>query len=81
MCISFNGIRSPLHQGLPLAFLGHFLGPPDVRGRLIAKPRCGIVPAKIAGSFTMAGLAVLTVMARQCQRTGICVLHIDAIAA
>ena len=41
----------------------------------------GIVPAKIAASFTMAELAVLTVVARQCQRTGVCTLHIDAIAA
>jgi hypothetical protein len=41
----------------------------------------GVVPAKIAASFTMAELAVLTVVARQCQRTGVCVLHIDAIAA
>jgi hypothetical protein len=41
----------------------------------------GVVPAKIAASFTMAELAVLTVVARQCQRTGVCTLHIDAIAA
>jgi hypothetical protein len=41
----------------------------------------GIVPAKIAASFTMAELAVLTVVARQCQRAGTCSLHIDAIAA
>jgi len=41
----------------------------------------GVVPAKIAASFTMAELAVLTVIARQCQRAGVCTLHIDAIAA
>ena len=41
----------------------------------------GVVPAKIAALFTMAELAVLTVVARQCQRTGVCTLHIDAIAA
>ena len=41
----------------------------------------GIVPAKIAASFTMAELAVLTVIGRQCQRAGVCTLHIDAIAA
>jgi len=41
----------------------------------------GIVPAKIAASFTMAELAVLTVIAGQCQRSGVCVLHVDAIAA
>ena len=34
----------------------------------------GVVPAKIAASFTMAELAVLTVVARQCQRTEACVL-------
>ena len=41
----------------------------------------GVVPAKIAASFTMAELAVLTVIARQCQRAGTCSLPIDAIAA
>jgi hypothetical protein len=41
----------------------------------------GVVPAKIAASFTMAELAVLTVVARQCQRSGTCSLHIDAISA
>ena len=41
----------------------------------------GVVPAKIAASFTMAELAVLTVIARQCQRAGVCTLHIDALAA
>src|SRR5271165_1369109 len=41
----------------------------------------GVVPAKIAASFTMAELAVLTVIARQCQRTGVCVLPVDAVAA
>ena len=41
----------------------------------------GVVPAKIAASFTMAELAVLTVIGRQCQRAGVCVLPVDAIAA
>jgi hypothetical protein len=41
----------------------------------------GVVPAKIAASFTMAELAVLTVIGRQCQRAGACVLPVDAIAA
>ena len=41
----------------------------------------GVVPAKIAATFTMAELAVLTVIARQCQRAGACILPIDAIAA
>jgi hypothetical protein len=34
----------------------------------------GVVPAKIAASFTMGELAVLTVIARQCQRAGVCIL-------
>ncbi len=41
----------------------------------------GVVPAKIAASFTLAEVAVLTVIARQCQRAGVCVLPVDAIAA
>jgi hypothetical protein len=41
----------------------------------------GAVPAKIAAAFTMAELAVLAVMGRQCRRGGTCSLHIDAIAA
>src|SRR5271155_2087282 len=41
----------------------------------------GVVPAKIAASFTMGELAVLTVVARQCQRAGVCILPVDAIAA
>jgi hypothetical protein len=35
----------------------------------------GVVPAKIAASFTMAESAVLTVVARRCQRTGLCTAH------
>jgi hypothetical protein len=41
----------------------------------------GVVPAKIAASFTTAELAVLTVIARQCQRGGACTLPVDARAA
>ncbi len=41
----------------------------------------GVVPAKIASSFTPGELAVLSVIGRQCQRAGTCSLHIDAIAA
>jgi hypothetical protein len=41
----------------------------------------GAVPAKIAASFTPAEIAVLTVIGRQCQGSGVCVLPIDAIAA
>jgi hypothetical protein len=39
----------------------------------------GGVPAKIAAAFTMAELAVLTVVARQCQRAGVCTLHIGPV--
>jgi hypothetical protein len=41
----------------------------------------GIVPAKIAASFTVGENAALSVIARQCQRGGTCSLPIDAIAA
>jgi hypothetical protein len=41
----------------------------------------GVVPAKIAASFTMGELAVLTVIGRQCQRSGVCTLPVDAVAA
>jgi DNA-binding transcriptional MocR family regulator len=41
----------------------------------------GIVPAKIAAAFTPGELAALSVIGRQCQRTGVCVLPIDAVAA
>ena len=41
----------------------------------------GVVPAKIAAAFTLGELAVLSVIARQCQRGGTCSLPIDAIAA
>ncbi len=58
--------------------------PPDRQASLERRRRqamSGVVPAKIAASFTMAELAVLTVIARQCQRTVVCTLHIDALAA
>jgi hypothetical protein len=41
----------------------------------------GIVPARIAASFTVGENAALSVIARQCQRSGVCSLPIDAIAA
>jgi hypothetical protein len=41
----------------------------------------GVVPAKIAASFTTGENAVLTIVARQCQQGGACTLPIDAIAA
>jgi hypothetical protein len=57
---------------------------PDRRASIERRRRqamSGVVPAKIAASFTMAELAVLTVIARQCQRSGVCTLPVDAIAA
>jgi hypothetical protein len=51
------------------------------RYRRIAPTVNGITFTIIAVLFTMAELAVLTVIARQCQRAGVCTLHIDAIAA
>jgi CRP-like cAMP-binding protein len=41
----------------------------------------GAVPSKIAASFTLGELAVLSIIARQVQRQGRCGLPIDAIAA
>ena len=41
----------------------------------------GCVPAKLAAAFTMGEIAVLTAIARQCARSGVCVLPVDAIAA
>lgn len=41
----------------------------------------GVVPARIAASFTLGELAILTVIARQVQRGGTCSLPIDAVAA
>ena len=41
----------------------------------------GVVPARIAASFTQAEAAVLTVIARQCQRAGVCSLPVDMVAA
>ncbi len=41
----------------------------------------GAIPATIAANFTQGENAALTVIARQCQRGGVCTLAIDAIAA
>jgi 3',5'-cyclic-AMP phosphodiesterase len=63
---------------------GRSLRSPDRQASLERRRRqamSGVVPAKIAASFTMGDLAVPTVIARQCQRAGVCTLHIDAIAA
>lgn len=41
----------------------------------------GIVPGRLAGRFTTAQLAVLSVVGRECQKAGTCRLPMDAIAA
>jgi hypothetical protein len=41
----------------------------------------GVVPAQIAAHFTMAELAVLTVVAREVRKGGTCSLPLDPIAA
>ena len=75
---------SPSRPALGLPGASRSPRSPDRRASIERRRRqamSGVVPAKIAASFTMAELAVLTVVARQCQRTGTCSLHIDAIAA
>jgi hypothetical protein len=41
----------------------------------------GAMPPALAARFTTGELAALTVIARQCQKSGVCTLPIDAIAA
>jgi len=41
----------------------------------------GALPPALAARFTTGELAALTVIARQCQKGGVCALPIDAIAA
>lgn len=57
---------------------------PD-KQRSLERRRClassGVVPGRIAGPFTTAQLAVLSVIGRECQKAGTCRLPIDAIAA
>jgi hypothetical protein len=75
---------SPSRPSLGLPWPAKRPRSPDRQASLERRRRqamSGVVPAKIAASFTMAELAVLTVIARQCQRAGVCTLHIDAIAA
>ena len=77
---------SALSTGQPFAFLG----PPRDRAhqttsipeRRRRQAMSGAVPAKIAASFTLGELAVLSVIAREVQRRGgACGLPIDALAA
>jgi len=56
---------------------------PDRQVSLERRRRCatsGVVPNKIAASFTTGETAVLSVIARAVQKTGQCMLHVDAIA-
>lgn len=57
---------------------------PDKRASLERRRRCavsGAVPAAIAAAFTLAEIAVLSVIAAEVKRRRRCELHIDAIAA
>jgi hypothetical protein len=75
---------SPSRPALGLPWPAKRPRSPDRQASLERRRRqamSGVVPAKIAASFTMGELAVLSVIARQCQRTGVCTLHIDTIAA
>jgi Bacterial regulatory proteins, gntR family len=57
---------------------------PDRRASIERRRRqamSGIVPAKLAASFTLSELAVLSVIGWQVKRAGACSLPIDAIAA
>ncbi len=58
--------------------------PPDRQASIERRRRqaaSGVVPSKIASSFTLGETAALTIIARQCQRGGVCSLPIDMIAA
>jgi hypothetical protein len=75
---------SPSRPALGLPWPAKRPRSPDRQASLERRRRqamSGVVPAKIAAAFTMAELAVLTVIARQCQRAGVCTLPVDAIAA
>jgi hypothetical protein len=86
---ALQGRRREFGQGRGLPPTRHALGLPMAarrtpRSSLERRRRqamSGIVPAKIAAAFTPGEIAALSVIGRQCQRTGICVLPIDAIAA
>lgn len=57
---------------------------PDKRASLERRRRCamsGAVPSPIAAAFTLAEIAVLSVIAAEVKRRGRCDIHIDAIAA
>jgi len=82
--------RRPITQSSPRTVAGGLRRPakhprsPDRQASLERRRRqaaSGAVPSKIAASFTPAEIAVLTVIARECQGSGVCVLAIDAIAA
>lgn len=62
--------RAPVGQGRAICI-----------GRRRGLAASGAVPGKIAAHFTTGELAALTVIARQCQRRGNCVMFMDQIAA
>src|SRR5271155_5550200 len=84
MPILWRNPISPSRPALGLPWPAKRPRSPDRHASLERRRRqamSGVVPAKIAASFTMGELAVLTVIARQCQRAGVCTLPVDAIAA
>jgi hypothetical protein len=92
--VALQARRRAFGQGRDLPPSRPALGPPMAARRAPRSPdrevslerrrrqaMSGIVPAKIASAFTMGEVAVLSVIGRQVQRTGVCVLPIDAIGA
>lgn len=57
---------------------------PDRQASLERRRRCamsGLVPGRLAAAFTLGEVAALSVIAREAQKSGQCLLPIDAIAA
>jgi hypothetical protein len=82
-----QGFRRPSPQapasGLPRAARSHPRSP-DRQVSLERRRRqaaSGVVPARIAASFTPGEIAVLSVIGRECQRRGSCTLPIDMLGA
>ncbi len=81
---SFGSRTAPPQQKPPTGRRRPAVRSPDRQASLERRRRqamSGAVPARIAASFTMAEVAVLSVIARMCQRCGTCILPIDAVAA
>src|SRR5271169_3072196 len=84
MPILWRNPISPSRPALGLPWPAKRPRSPDRQASLERRRRqalSGVVPAKLAAAFTMGEVAALSVIARQCQRAGVCVLPIAAIAA